>query len=81
MPRTISQIARRCQILAILAVGFSPFAAGCDQCAEGETRCSGEAVLSTCVFDSHGGNYWSDMTCPLACGEVDGEAMCVGAVP
>jgi hypothetical protein len=71
------RFARGGRFFAGLVAVVVAFAAGCDECTEGETRCRGQ-VLETCIYDSHPANYWSEMTCPVACGEVDGGAMCVG---
>jgi hypothetical protein len=82
VPRNINQIERRCQVLAIAVLGFSPLAAGCNPCTQGETRCLGDGVLSTCVADSDrdfATTRWEETTCTVACREVDGEASCVSA--
>src|SRR5262245_23246274 len=75
MPRTISRIARCCQLLAIAVVGFSPLAAGCNNpCTPGETRCLGDRVLGTCVTDGDrdfAAARWDETTCTVACREVD----------
>jgi hypothetical protein len=83
MRRTISRIARRCQVLAIALVGFSALAAGCNNpCTPGETRCLGDRVLGTCVTDGDrdfAGARWDQTTCTVACREVGDSASCVSA--
>ena len=82
MPPTISRSARRCQLLAIAVVGFSPLAAGCNPCAPGETRCQGDRVLATCGTDGDrdfAAARWEETTCTVACRETGGEASCVSA--